>query len=58
MTDSVCDTSTAYLIIAIREAVPRKFGARTNDCAMDYCVIVWSIIFILFCNDIILYILL
>ena len=40
-----------YLIIAIRKVVPQKSGARTIDCAMNYCVIIRSIIFISFCND-------
>ena len=37
MTDSVCDTES--VIIAIRKAVPQNSGARTIDCAMDYCLI-------------------
>ena len=49
MTDSVCDTES--VIIAIRKVVPQKSGARPIDCAMDYCVIVSSIICILFYND-------
>ena len=49
MTDSVCNTE--FVIIAIRKAVPQKSGARTIDCAMDYCVIVLSIILKLFYND-------
>ena len=40
-----------FVIITIRKFVPQKFGARTIDCAMIYCVIVWSMIFILFYND-------
>ena len=39
-----------YVTIAIRKVVPQKSGARTIDCAMNYCVIVRSIIFISFCN--------
>ena len=31
---------TESVIIAIRKVVPQKSGARTIDCAMDYCVIV------------------
>ena len=29
------------VIIAIRKTVPQKAGARTIDCAMNYCIIVW-----------------
>ena len=36
------------VIIAIRKVVPGKSGARSVDCAGKKCVIVWSIIFILF----------
>ena len=43
MTDSVCDTES--VIIAIRKVVPQKSGARRIDCAMNYCVIVLSIIY-------------
>ena len=39
------------IIIAIRNAVPQKAGARTMNCAMNYCVIVCSIMFISFYND-------
>ena len=49
MTTSVCDTQS--VIIAIRKVVPQKSGARTIDCAMNYCVIVLLIMFILFYND-------
>ena len=49
--NTVCDTEN--VITAIRKIVPQKSNARTIDCAMDYCVIVWSIIFILFYKDII-----
>ena len=48
MTDSVCDTES--VIIAIRKVVPQKSGARTIDCAMNYCVIVLSIMLVLFYN--------
>ena len=42
---------TDSVIIAIHQIVPQKPGARTIDCAMNWCVIVWSMIFILFYND-------
>ena len=50
MTESVRDTES--VIIAIRKVVPQEYGAHPIDCAMNYRVIVRSIIFISFYNDI------
>ena len=47
----LCVRYRQSVIVATRKVVLQKYGAQTIDCAMNYCVIVWSMFFILLHGD-------